>query len=59
MALNRRSDPNYVQVSGYLPKELVLQFKQILLLKGLSVQEGLEEAVRGYIEDSERKNDCE
>lgn len=50
---NRRSDPNFVQVSGYLPKDLVLRFKKILLMKDYSVQEGLEQAVQQYVDKEE------
>ncbi|MEM6426155.1 MAG: hypothetical protein AAF728_13505 [Cyanobacteria bacterium P01_D01_bin.128] len=52
---NRRSDPNFVQVSGYLPKDLVLRFKQRLLLSDKSVQEGLEEAVSLFLMQEENE----
>jgi len=46
--VNRKSDPNYQQLSAYIEKELVIAFKQLIAAKGLNVSEGLEEALRLY-----------
>lgn len=45
MAANRRSDPDYSQVSGYVKKEVALQFKATCTLQEISQAEALEEAL--------------
>ncbi|MGB3262527.1 MAG: hypothetical protein WBA89_01085 [Microcoleus sp.] len=40
-----RHDPNYIQLSGDVRKELGLQFKAACTLKQLNIGEGLEEAI--------------
>ena|GEM_PF-3967786 len=52
---NRRTDPNYKEVSGFIPIDLLRQFRQHIAGKGLKVNEGLEEAIFTYLEQ-ERQN---
>jgi ribosomal protein L28 len=47
---NRRFDPNYQNISGYVSKELAIKFRQHIAAKGLKINEGLEEALRMYLE---------
>ncbi|MCU0552115.1 MAG: hypothetical protein MUC48_22495 [Leptolyngbya sp. Prado105] len=50
MAAVRRNDPNFAQVSGYIPKEMALQFKIACTAKEISMTEGLEQAVSLWLE---------
>lgn len=52
MAVVRRNDPNFAQVSGYLPKEMALRFKIACTAKEISMTEGLEQAVRLWLEEN-------
>ncbi|MFB2882243.1 MULTISPECIES: hypothetical protein [Aerosakkonemataceae] len=45
----KRHDPNYIQISGDVRKELGLQFKAACTLKQLSIGEGLEEAIEMWL----------
>ncbi len=45
----KRHDPNYMQLSGDVRKELGLQFKAACTLKQLSIGEGLEEAIEMWL----------
>ena len=47
--VNRKNDPNYQQVSAYIRKELVIEFKQFLAVSDLNISEGLEEALALYL----------
>ena len=46
----RRSDPNYSQISAYIPKELAIEFKVALTRNELSQIEALEMAVILFLE---------
>lgn len=50
----RRGDPNYAQVSGYLPKELVLQFKIACTAKEVSITDALEQAVQLWLAQNQQ-----
>lgn len=50
MAGGRRDDPNFSQVSGYIPKEVALQFKATCTLVEISQTDALEEAIRLWLE---------
>ena len=52
MAVVRRNDPNFAQVSGYLPKEMALRFKIACTAKEISMTEGLEQAVSLWLEEN-------
>ena len=45
----KRHDPNYMQLSGDVRKELGLQFKAACTLKQLSIGLGLEEAIEMWL----------
>lgn len=46
----KRDDPNYSQVSGYIPKEIALRFKVVCTEQEITQSEALEEAVLSWIE---------
>jgi hypothetical protein len=46
---NKRFDSNYQNISGYVPKELAVKFRQHITGKGLKINEGLEEMIRCYL----------
>ncbi len=55
--VTKRDDPNYAQVSGYVPKELALRFKVLCTSEEMSQSEALEEAIALWMqkkEDSKR-----
>ncbi len=45
MAGGKRDDPNYAQVSGYVPKKLALEFKIACTADEISQSEALEQAM--------------
>jgi hypothetical protein len=47
----KRHDPNYIQRSGDVRKELGLQFKAACTLKQLNIGEGLEEAIEMWFQN--------
>lgn len=49
----RRGDPKYVQVSGYIPKELALRFKVACTALEKNRSEGLEEAIEIWLKHSD------
>lgn len=50
MAASRRADPGFSQVSGYVPKELALDFKVACTRAELSQSEALEQALALWIQ---------
>lgn len=50
MAASRRGDPDYSQVSGYVKKELALQFKAQCTMSEISQAEALEEAIQLWLQ---------
>lgn len=52
MAANRRTDPNFSQVSGFLPRDVALQFKIACTAKEISMTEGLEQAVMLWLKEN-------
>jgi hypothetical protein len=46
----KRDDPNYSQVSGYIPKEIALRFKVACTEQEITQSEALEEAVLLWLE---------
>lgn len=50
----KRSDPNYSQVSGYVPKELALRFRVACTAKEKSQSEVLEKALILWLEQNEQ-----
>lgn len=49
MAGGKRENPKYAQVSGFIPKELALQFKATCMLQETTQSEALENAVRLWL----------
>jgi hypothetical protein len=52
--VNRRSDPNYAQVSGYIDKNLAMQFKITCTATEVSQTDALEEAVALWLEKQKK-----
>ncbi len=48
--VTKRDDPNYAQVSGYVPKDLARRFKIACTSKEISQSEALEEALDQWLE---------
>lgn len=48
--VNKRDDPKYAQVSGYIPKELARKFKIFCTANEISHSEALEEAIKNFLE---------
>jgi hypothetical protein len=51
--VTKRDDPNYAQVSGYVPKELARKFKVLCTSEEISQSEALEEAVMLWLREKE------
>ena len=43
---SKRHDPNYMQIGGYIPKELALKFKSVCVVQEVSISEVLEQVIR-------------
>jgi hypothetical protein len=54
--INKRTDPDYKKLSGYIPKDLWIELKQHLTKKELQLNDGLEEAVRVYLEQEKKES---
>lgn len=48
--VTKRDDPNFAQVSGYIPKDKALEFKVACTRRQVSQSEALEEAVDKWLE---------
>ena len=62
MAGGKREDPEYAQVSGYIPKKLALRFKAACTMRETTQSEALEKAVKAWLEkgvDSEEARNQE
>ncbi|MEP1078597.1 hypothetical protein [Leptolyngbya sp. FACHB-8] len=55
MAASRRADPGFAQVSGYVAKEIALQFKAQCTMLETSQSEALEEALKLWLEKNKGK----
>jgi hypothetical protein len=51
----KRSDPNYSQVSGYVPKELALKFRVACTAKEISQSDALAKALMFWLEQNEHQ----
>jgi hypothetical protein len=49
MAGGKRDDPNYSQVSGFIPKKLALRFRATCAMQETTHSEALEQAVEWWI----------
>jgi hypothetical protein len=48
--MGKRLDPKYVQISGYVPKEIGLMFKAECALKETAISTALETMIREWLE---------
>ena len=56
-SVSRRKDPNYAQVSGYINKDLAMQFKIACTATEVSQTDALEEAVALWLEKQKQAGD--
>ena len=55
MAASKRHNPDYSQVSGYIPKSLALTFKSICVAKEVSISDALEGMVQEWVEQNSQQ----
>lgn len=55
MAASKRKDPDYQQVSGYIPKPLALKFKGFCTMQELEISEVLADLIEGWVKEQEAK----
>lgn len=53
MAASRRADPNYVQISGHVPKSLALDFKVAMTRAEVNQSEALEQAIALWVQQQQ------
>ncbi len=51
--VNKKQDPNYKLVAGYIPVVLDMEFRAFLARRQLSLNSGIEEAFKRYIADEQ------
>ncbi len=56
MAGGKREDPEYSQVSGYIPKKLALKFKAACSMRETTQSDALEKAVEAWLKQSENSD---
>jgi hypothetical protein len=57
MSAAKRRDPNYIQISGDVKKDIALKFKAACTLNQISVGDGLEQAMSLWLEQTKNKPD--
>lgn len=55
VAGGKRDDPKYSQVSGFVPKELALQFKATCTLQEVTQSEAIEDALKLWLEQVKKR----
>lgn len=55
MAASKRKDPDYQQVSGYVPKPLALKFKGFCTMQELEISEVMTLLIDGWVQEQESK----
>jgi hypothetical protein len=55
MAASRRADPNYVQISGHVPKNLALDFKVAMTRAEVNQSEAMEAAIALWVQQQQGK----
>ncbi len=55
--LNRKKDPNYSVISGYVPNELIEQVKEVMRETRLTQNEALEHALRIWLSSRKKIKD--
>lgn len=48
--VGKRQDPNYQQVSGYVPKPLALKFKSTCVALEIDISEALEQMIQEWLD---------
>ncbi|MBD2414791.1 hypothetical protein FACHB389_28930 [Nostoc calcicola FACHB-389] len=48
------ANPNYMQISGYVPRELGLKFKISCTAKEITHSEALEQMINNWLEENEQ-----
>lgn len=51
--VNKRSNPDFHKIGGYVPSALYIAFRQQLITNGLNLNEGLEKALEVYLSQSD------
>ena len=59
MAGGKRDDPDYAQVSGYIPKKLALKFKAACTMRETTQSDALEKAVEAWLRQADQAQDAE
>ena len=59
MAGGKRDDPDYAQVSGYIPKKLALKFKAACTMRETTQSDALEKAVEAWLQQADQAQDAE
>ena len=59
MAGGKRDDPDYAQVSGYIPKKLALKFKAACTMRETTQSEALERAVESWLQQTDQLQNVE
>lgn len=57
MAGGKREDPDYAQVSGYVPKKLALKFKAACTMQETTQSAALEAAIESWLKQSEEPSE--
>ncbi|OKH35024.1 hypothetical protein NIES2101_38135 [Calothrix sp. HK-06] len=52
----KRNDPDYMQITGDVKKDIGLRFKAACTLKEISIGEGLEQALEAWLEENQKPN---
>lgn len=55
--VGKKDDPNYEQVRGHVPKQLVRRFKQYCLDEDMDYSEGLERILASFFSDGDGQNE--
>ena len=59
MAGGKRDNPDYAQVSGYIPKKLALEFKAACTMRETTQSEALEKAVKTWLQQEDQAPEVE
>ena len=59
MAGGKRDDPDYAQVSGYIPKKLALKFKAACTMRETTQSDALEKAVEAWLQQADQAQGAE
>ena len=59
MAGGKRDDPDYAQVSGYIPKKLALKFKAACTMRETTQSDALEKAVEAWLQQADQAQNAE